>query len=117
MENGCRSSRPSQEAVASVRKHCIAMTETFPEAGVNFQRKWSAWHDMCLAQEEGATWISVATCVAMDEFQILKRLGPKIIPFVVFKLAQDEYNEHCYGVLLCKRRFSFGRTSSSTRSN
>ena len=40
-------------------------------------------------------------CTRTDEFQILKKQGPKILPFVVSKLATVA-DQNSYGVFLCK---------------
>lgn len=40
-------------------------------------------------------------CIETDEFEAIKRLGSKIIPFVMFKLAKDDGDRIVHGVFLC----------------
>ena len=44
---------------------------------------------------------SIDACVKTEEFESLQRLGPKIIPFVVFKFVTDA-EANLQGVFLCK---------------
>ncbi|KAK8124121.1 hypothetical protein PG999_004039 [Apiospora kogelbergensis] len=76
---------PKQEAVGSANELYHAICAAFPRAVANFNSKWNAAHPLCtsLASSNGAI------CQGEDEFITLRRLGPKIIPFVVFKLASD----------------------------
>lgn len=109
MEVGSRTSPPSREAIASVAKHYNAIVDTFPDAETHFERKWVAWHAVCRAQAAAGT--SVDKCVETDEFEVVKRLGPKIIQFVVFKLAKDNDEQNFYGVFLCKALRSWSPSS------
>lgn len=100
MDSVNQTSAPSREAIASVSKHYSAITDTFPDAESNFERKWVAWIAVCLAQAGGGA--EMDPCVEAEEFEIVKRLGPKIIPFVVFKLAKYDEENYLYGVFLCE---------------
>lgn len=41
-------------------------------------------------------------CIILDEFEVLLRLGPKILIFVILKLIKDA-KKNWYGVFLCKK--------------
>jgi hypothetical protein len=96
METDGQISSASQEAIESAEKLYNAIQMVFPEAVTNFESKWTAWHAVC---DSHTTSASIDACLRTAEFEALKKLGPKIIPFVVFKLARDaEQNSH--GVFL-----------------
>lgn len=92
--------KPCPEAVASAEKHYNAVLDCFPNAVQNFERKYQAWHAACLAHSDaGAT---LEACTATMEFESVSRLGPKIVTFVVHKLAKDEDGQSFNDVFLCK---------------
>ncbi|RMZ85731.1 hypothetical protein DV737_g440, partial [Chaetothyriales sp. CBS 132003] len=92
-----QASPPSQEAIESAEKLYNAIQMAFPEAVRDFESKWTAWDVVCHSQTAPAS--SLNTYVRTDEFEALKRLGPKTISFVVFKLTRDT-DQNSYGVLL-----------------
>lgn len=50
-----------------------------------------------------------------DEFETLKKQGPKVLAFLVFKLATD-VEQNSYGVFLCKSpTLILGATTSLTQ--
>ena len=116
MVTGGETSLPDRDAIESAQGVYSSIRRTFPEAVTNFESKWTPWQERC---KERATWArysfvlllrdarklltlhSLDICAQGDEFEALKRLGPKIIPFIVWKLAGDA-DQHPYGVFLCK---------------
>ncbi|KAI0013409.1 hypothetical protein F4779DRAFT_563510 [Xylariaceae sp. FL0662B] len=90
-------SAPSQEAVQSAAKLYSAIQTAFPEAVTDFESKWAAAH---VVYHSKTTFARDDACIRTNEFDALKRLGPKIIPFVVFKLARDDAGQNSWGVFL-----------------
>ncbi|RYP53063.1 hypothetical protein DL769_010570 [Monosporascus sp. CRB-8-3] len=84
---------PSREAPDSASKLYNAVYTAFPEAVTNFESKWAAVHAVCYSKTTSA---QDDACIRTDEFDALKRLGPKIIPFVVFKLARDDVDQNLW---------------------
>ncbi|RMZ92022.1 hypothetical protein DV736_g751, partial [Chaetothyriales sp. CBS 134916] len=120
METGSQISPPSQEAIKSAEKLYDAIQMAFPEAVSDFESKWTAEDAVCHSQTTSARYgyvvllqsvrylsslSSLNTYGQTDEFEALKKLGPKIIPFVVFKLARDT-DQNSYGVFLCNPSLS-----------
>jgi hypothetical protein len=97
-------SAPSQEAIDSVTMLYNTIHAVFPEAVANFQSKWAAAHTVC--HHSQATSARDNACIQTGEFDALKRLGPKILPLVVFKLATDDAGQNLWGVFLCEFSFS-----------
>ncbi|KAM3454444.1 hypothetical protein MY5147_006202 [Beauveria neobassiana] len=65
---------------------------TFPEAVADFESKWIAFQAVCHSLLASA---SPRECTRTDEFETLRKQGPKILAFVVFKLATDvDQNSH-----------------------
>ncbi|KJK80806.1 hypothetical protein H634G_03955 [Metarhizium anisopliae BRIP 53293] len=89
-------SAPSQDAIESARALYHSIRGALPEAVTDFESKWTAWQEVCQGQ---TSWPSLDACTRTDEFEALKRLGPKILPFVVFKLATNA-DHNSYGVFL-----------------
>lgn len=100
MEQDSQITLTSNQAIASVMKHYGAIKQTFPHADLQFERRWATWKAVYIAQAAAGT--NADQCVETEEFENVKRLGPKIIPFVVFKLAKDDDGQNCYGVFLCE---------------
>lgn len=95
---------PSQEAVDSVTKLYNAIYAAFPQAVTHFNSRWDTAHVVgsSLASANDTSFLQT------DEFNVLKRLGPKIIPFVVFKLVADT-TQNLWGVFLCESVLSMCR--------
>ncbi|KAK2593260.1 hypothetical protein QQS21_009025 [Conoideocrella luteorostrata] len=87
---------PTEEAIESAEKLYYAIRRAFPEAVTGFESKWTAFQEVCQSQTTSA---SLDVCAQTAEFEALKRLGPKILPLVVFKLARDA-DQNSYGVIL-----------------
>jgi hypothetical protein len=108
---------PSREAVESVTNLYNAISVKFPEGVRIFESRWAAWHKVCLETPTSARYPfprplddthivsllnSLYACTQTDEFEALKRLGPKIIQFVISKLARDDIHQNLSGVFLCQ---------------
>lgn len=108
-------SAPSQDAIESARALYHSIRGALPEAVTDFESKWTAWQEVCQGQTSWPRYSplvplhsrrhllplnSLDACTRTDEFEALKRLGPKILPFVVFKLATNA-DHNSYGVFLC----------------
>ncbi|RMD42855.1 hypothetical protein DV735_g2259, partial [Chaetothyriales sp. CBS 134920] len=94
-------SPPSKEAVKSAEKLYNDIRVAFPKAVSEFESKWTAWETVLQPQTTHTTQtISPSTVAGTDEFKALERLGPKIIPFIVFKLATNTGQDFS-GVFLC----------------
>jgi hypothetical protein len=123
MESDRQSPQASPEAVQSVERLYNAIQTQFPEAVAVFVNKWTPWHDLCIKHMSSPSYNYLATSLypdahanlffspsaigglealtKADEYEKLKNLGPKIIPFIVFKLAQNPEN-NSHAVFLCK---------------
>ncbi|KAJ5669836.1 hypothetical protein N7462_010906 [Penicillium macrosclerotiorum] len=86
---------PSPEAVESATSLYNDVNLRFPQAIRNFESKWTAWINVCVTESP-----SLYSCTEMDEFNTVKTLGCKIIPFVVYKLANDVASQNWWGVFL-----------------
>lgn len=106
---------PNQDAIESAKALYHTIRKAFPEAVTDFESKWTAWKEVCQGQTSWPRYSSLLVlhsrrhllplnsldvCTRTDEFEALKRLGPKILPFVVFKLAKSA-DHNSYGVFLC----------------
>ncbi|KAH9901849.1 hypothetical protein F4778DRAFT_737863 [Xylariomycetidae sp. FL2044] len=93
---------PSQEAIDSATKLQAELSEAFPEAVRNFEARWAAAHAVRHSHSSNpGPGADDDACIRTDEFDKVKRLGPKIIPFVVYKLAiDDDANENLWAVFL-----------------
>ncbi|KAI0977520.1 hypothetical protein F4678DRAFT_17712 [Xylaria arbuscula] len=87
----------SQEAVDSANRLYRCIGSLFPVAASEFQSQWAAAHAVCHSQ---STTTRDDACIRTPELNALYRLGPKIIPFVVFKLANDNAGQDLWAVLL-----------------
>jgi len=90
---------PSVDGVDSATRLYNDIRAVFPKAVAEFESRWAAaLHALSSSSvaEDGDA------CTRTEEFDALKRLGPKIIPFVVFKLATDDDGQNLWSVLLCK---------------
>ncbi|KFG88008.1 hypothetical protein MANI_014741 [Metarhizium anisopliae] len=96
MGTGGHMPAPNQDAIESAKALYHTIRKAFPEAVTDFESKWTAWQEVCQGQ---TSWPSLDACTRTDEFEALKRLGPKILPFVVFKLATNA-DHNSYGVFL-----------------
>ncbi|KAI0147471.1 hypothetical protein GGR57DRAFT_476541 [Xylariaceae sp. FL1272] len=85
---------PSQRAIESVVALCGKIRTTFLGAADSFESKWAAAQAVCSSATQDE-------CLGRDEFDALKRQGPKIIQFIVYKLAQtDDNGQNAWGVFL-----------------
>ena len=100
MELNYHTSAPSQAAVDSAIQLYKDVRKHFPRAVEIFKSSWTAWHDRCLSTDALAT----PTCTETDEFKALVKLGPRIVPLVVYELARD-VEQNYSGVLLCRPCF------------
>ncbi|KAI1311512.1 hypothetical protein F5Y03DRAFT_308813 [Xylaria venustula] len=92
-----QASAQSQEAVDSATKLYNDIKARFPAAETEFQSSWAAGHAVC---RSSSITTKNDTCTRTAEFDALHRLGPKIIPFVVFKLARDNAAQDLWAVFL-----------------
>lgn len=100
---------PSEEAVRIAELVQDNLARCFPLAVTTFEERWSAWLVLCqsMSVAEGAP---LDPCLDSVEYDNVKRLGPKIVPMLVYKLAIDpEQNSH--GVYLCTSTDSLGPIS------
>ncbi|KAI1318721.1 hypothetical protein F5Y16DRAFT_406235 [Xylariaceae sp. FL0255] len=87
---------PSPAAIKSAVTLYGEMRATFPGATIDFESKWAATHAVCSSASED-------DCLKREEFEALRRQGPKIIPFIVYKLAKtDDDGQNSWGGFLCK---------------
>ncbi|KAI1346526.1 hypothetical protein F5Y01DRAFT_319662 [Xylaria sp. FL0043] len=94
-----QTSVPSREAVDSATKLYNTIREGFPAAVEEFESRWAAARAVCKSQSfTPATGDDTLT--RTDQFGALQKLGPKIVPLVVFKLATDPADECSWAVLL-----------------
>lgn len=84
---------PSEEAVRAAQVLYDDIRKAFPQAVADFNALWKAWHVACESQP-------IDSCVEVEEYKPLERLGPKTIPMVVHKLATDA-DQNSHGVCLC----------------
>jgi hypothetical protein len=76
-----------------------AIQMIFSIAAAGFESKWAAAHGVCHAQVKSAKDDAHTRTV---EFEALKMLDPKIIPFIVFKLAKPNAGQNLWAASLCK---------------
>ncbi|OAR03637.1 hypothetical protein LLEC1_00913 [Akanthomyces lecanii] len=105
------SASPNRAAIEAAEHVYHTVQKAFPEAVANFESKWaafqivchslptSAWYSSLLLSIVRANSGSCGDCTRTDEFDTLKRQGPKILPFLVFKLTTD-VEKNSYGVFL-----------------
>lgn len=76
---------PSEEAVSSVNELYYIIYTAFLWAIAYFNAKWDTAYPLyaILVSPNGTTYLGT------NEFIVFEKLGPKIIPFIVFKLARD----------------------------
>jgi hypothetical protein len=79
--------------------HYKVILHAYQEAVVNFNKRWDAWHRVCLTR--AAAGISPDRCTEPRQFFDLTSLGPKIFLFVLNKLADDPDGNNFYGVFVC----------------
>ncbi|PMB73940.1 hypothetical protein BM221_001367 [Beauveria bassiana] len=83
---------PMRAAIEAADNVYHTVQGTFPEAVAVFESKWTAFQAVCHALPASA---SPRECTRTDEFETLRKQGPKILAFVVFKLATDvDQNSH-----------------------
>ncbi|GAW20233.1 hypothetical protein ANO14919_097320 [Xylariales sp. No.14919] len=94
-----RAFTPSQEAVNSVTSLSSAIQVSFPAAVDEFRSRWAAARAVCRSQSI-STDDYYDACIQKEEFVALHKLGPKIIPFVVYKLASGDAGQDLWAVFL-----------------
>ncbi|KAH8721415.1 hypothetical protein HC256_001771 [Beauveria bassiana] len=83
---------PMKAAIEAADNIYHTVQRTFPEAVADFESKWTAFQAFCHSLPASA---SPRDCTRADEFETLRKQGPKILAFVVFKLATDvDQNSH-----------------------
>ncbi|KAI1277940.1 hypothetical protein F5Y07DRAFT_362089 [Xylaria sp. FL0933] len=90
----------SQGAVDSATKLYSTMREKFPAAVEEFESRWTVVRAACNSKSITTTTTEDDACTRTQEFGALQRLGPKIIPLVVFKLATDSNHQDSWAVFL-----------------
>ncbi|KAI0453400.1 hypothetical protein F5B21DRAFT_479945 [Xylaria acuta] len=92
-----RISTPSQEAVNSAARLYNTIQALFPTAVTEFRSRWAAAQAVCRSP---STSTRDDACIRTNELDVLYRLGPKSIPFVVSKLASDTAGRDLWAVFL-----------------
>ncbi|RMZ83628.1 hypothetical protein DV738_g1134, partial [Chaetothyriales sp. CBS 135597] len=95
MQADSQASAPSQEAINSAEKLYQDIQAIFPKAITDFEARWAALDAVSRSQATQAIFTT-------DEFKALERLGPKIIPLIIFKLAKGT-DQDFSGVILYNR--------------
>ncbi|KAI1851287.1 hypothetical protein JX265_000480 [Neoarthrinium moseri] len=93
-------SAPSLAAVESAAKLYNAIQTAFPQAVANFESKWEAAAATHAERYSRTISAKDEAYTQTGESDALKRLGPKIIPFVVYKLAKGDSDQDLLGVFL-----------------
>ncbi|KAI0193457.1 hypothetical protein F4808DRAFT_442215 [Astrocystis sublimbata] len=90
-------SSPTQEAVDSATKLYLDIEEVFPLAVDQFESRWTAALAVCHTSSAAETDFAD---LQTEQFAALGRLGPKIMPLVVYKLARDKASQSPWAVSL-----------------
>ncbi|KAJ3494762.1 hypothetical protein NLG97_g3870 [Lecanicillium saksenae] len=77
---------PNAAAIEAAEHVYHAVQGVSPEAVADFETKWTAFQTVFSSLPSSA---SPGDCKQADEFETLKKQGPKIIAFLVYKLATD----------------------------
>ncbi|KFA79054.1 hypothetical protein S40288_11420 [Stachybotrys chartarum IBT 40288] len=101
METDGKDPIPSKEAVRAAWVLYDDIRKCFPPAVADFESRWSSWHALCESKASFDGDGSIDPCVESAEHAAIKRLGPKIVPMLVHKLAIDS-NQNSHGVFLYK---------------
>lgn len=123
METDIQITLPAREAVEAAENVYHKIQILYHKAIADFELKWAAFQQACNSLPTSARYshlpilsvlyiratprFSLDECTRTLEFEILKKQGPKILAFVVFKLATDTDKQSVNGVFLCKYHSRF----------
>ncbi|KAM3430020.1 hypothetical protein MY4824_007906 [Beauveria thailandica] len=92
MDTNDQIASPNRAAIDAAENVYHTVQRAFPEAVADFESKWTAFQAVCHSLLASA---SPGDCIRTDEFETLRKQGPKVLTFVVFKLATNvDQNSH-----------------------
>lgn len=100
---------PSAAAVKSAKDLYLKLKTTFPDLAADFEKKYDAWKKTWFAGNDSA---NSATRATGPEFSALVALGPKIVPFVVYRLTNGS---DFMAIELCKADSTIPKARHSTQ--
>lgn len=96
---GAQNSRDGLDSIVAMQKDIV---KYLPGLVSDFEQRWNAANAELSTLDSSSFSALIAACNNSDAFKHIKKMGPKIVPLVVEKLARETTTTtNNWAVLLC----------------